>query len=69
MLFGLITTYKAVSAGFAIFLLEVGGYSVFKLWRRDRGPRLASTDMALATLALLAVAASVWLLSHLNSTP
>ena len=66
MLFGLITGLEAIIAGFAIFLLEIGASSVFKLWRRDRGPRLASTDIALAVLAVLTVAAAVWLLAHLN---
>jgi hypothetical protein len=66
ILFGLISTFEAVGAGIAILLLEIGAYSAFKLWRRDRGQRLISIDIALATAAVLAVAASVWLLAHLN---
>jgi hypothetical protein len=66
ILFGLISTFEAVGAGIAILLLEIGAYSAFKLWRRDGGHRLFSTDLGLAVLAVLAVAAAVWLLTHLN---
>jgi len=66
-LFGLISSLEAVGAGIAILLLEIGAYSVFKLWRRDRGQRLISTDMAFVAGAVLAVAASVWVLAHLNA--
>jgi len=67
MLFGLITNFEAVTAGFAIFLLEIGAYSAFKLWRRDRSQRFAVIDIGLAAAAVLAVSASVWLLAHLNN--
>src|SRR5690348_11508642 len=66
ILFGLISSLEAVGAGIAILLLEIGAYSAFKLWRRDGGRRSIPIDTGLAAGAVLAVAASVWLLTHLN---